>query len=313
MKILGIESSHDDTSFAVLENSKIIFHKKISQTKIHQKFGGTIPEIASREHTISMRILFQQLEKEINIFSLDAIAYTAKPGLIGPLQIGYLFAKGLSDALEKPLYPIDHLEGHIFSVALDQKILYPALALVISGGHSQFYFCENPCKFTLVSETLDDAVGEIYDKIGRKLGFDFPAGKIIDHLAKNSKKNYHKNLFATPKTKNPLDFSFSGIKTQALNLINKLSQKNLLNKEKFCKNFQDFISKYIEKKIFLAAKIYQPKSIVIAGGVSANFAIRNLKNKFSIPVLLPNLKFTTDNGAMIAKTLEIKLKKKCKL
>ena len=167
MKILGIESSHDDTSIALIEDQKVLFFHKISQIDIHKKYGGTIPEIASREHFQNYYILLEEIKKEFDLNTIDAIAYTEKPGLIGSLQMGYLFAHALSKYLNKELIPINHLYGHIFSVLLDtnKNIEYPSIALVVSGGHTNLYLLNNSQDIQLIGQTQDDAAGEVYDKV----------------------------------------------------------------------------------------------------------------------------------------------------
>ncbi|MGY6171740.1 tRNA (adenosine(37)-N6)-threonylcarbamoyltransferase complex transferase subunit TsaD [Candidatus Mycoplasma pogonae] len=305
MVILGIETSHDDSSVALLKNGKVIKMATFSQINIHAKYGGTIPEIASREHVNNVAIILEEFKSLPEFLEIDYVAYTKEPGLIGALHIGYLFASAISMAINKPLIPINHLYGHIFSVAIDNEITYPALALLVSGGHSQLIFIKNPLNFEIIGQTLDDAVGEVYDKVARKLDLGFPGGPAIDQLAQNL-KIVSNVRFSIPKTQNLLDMSFSGIKTQVINLINHSQQKQqLINSAEIAHSFQTTIVEYLRQKLNLAIKVYQPKTIILAGGVSANKAIREMFLQQHPNALIPIMQYTTDNGAMIAKAAEV--------
>lgn len=303
MRILGIESSHDDTSFAILDDKKVLIQITLSQIKIHEKFGGTIPEIASREHVNNINRLLNILKENIDLKTIEYVAYTEKPGLIGSLQVGFLFASALAIALNKRLIPINHLEGHFFSVEITNEIEYPAIGLIVSGGHSQIYYVKDPYSFEVIGETLDDAVGEVYDKVARKLKLGFPGGPIIDEISKTNKGNIK---FKIPKTENEFDFSFSGIKTQVINYINNEKDLDINN---IASSFQDVVIEYIERKMEKVIKKYQPKSIVLGGGVSSNHELRKRLSKIHYNVLLPEQKYTTDNGSMIAMAAFIALKK----
>ncbi|VEU59057.1 tRNA (adenosine(37)-N6)-threonylcarbamoyltransferase complex transferase subunit TsaD [Mesomycoplasma neurolyticum] len=307
MIILGIESTHDDTSLAILEDKKIIANIIFSQIDLHKNFGGTVPELASREHASNIAIILEEIKKIISLEKIDYIAYANKPGLIGALQIGYLFAKALSLALNKPLKPINHLKGHFFSAAINNDIIYPALGLLTSGGHSQILLANNENDITIIGETQDDAIGEVYDKVARKLNLGFPGGPLIDKIFYEFKTDYESKIkLTTPKILNEFDFSFSGIKTQVINIINNFQNKNIeipVNEIAF--SFQKTAINYLLDVFKKALNIYKVNSIVLSGGVSANKYLRQEFLKLHKNALIPDLKYCTDNGAMIAKAAEI--------
>lgn len=300
MKILGIETSHDDTSIALLEDGKILDLITISQIEIFKEFGGTIPELASREHVKNIHLILQLILKKWNLTELDYIAYTEKPGLIGTLQIGFLFANALALSYKKPLIPINHLEGHFYSAAIDSEIKYPALCLLVSGGHTQLMYIQNPYEIEIIGQTQDDAVGEAFDKVATKLNLGFPGGPIIDKLFKNKNDNSYYKL-TIPKTENDLDFSFSGLKSQVINLYrNSIDRGKKLDEVKLACSFQKIAVQYLIEQTKKAIKKYEFKTLVLAGGVSANSLLREEFLKLSAKAIIPNLKYATDNGAMIA-------------
>ena len=299
MIVLGIESSHDDTSLSIIENNNVLIFLKISQIEIHKKYGGTVPEIASREHYQNFYVLLEELKKQFDLTKIDYIAYTEKPGLIGALQMGKLFANALSRSLNKPLIPVDHLEGHIFSVLLDSenKISYPSIALVVSGGHTNLYLLKNNKEKTLIGQTVDDAAGEVFDKVARVLYNEFPGGPKIDQVfCINKNKDLLSFKLNDPKLENKYDFSFSGYKTQ---IMNKSKDANL-DKDLLATSFEKHVIDFIISKIKLAIQEFQPKSIILSGGVSANQYLREQFLKLHKNALIPNMKYSTDNGAMIA-------------
>ncbi|MGL5617526.1 MAG: tRNA (adenosine(37)-N6)-threonylcarbamoyltransferase complex transferase subunit TsaD [Metamycoplasmataceae bacterium] len=311
MIFLGIESSHDDTSIGIVENGVILLNYKISQINIHKQYGGTVPEIASREHVNNFAILLEKLKKEFDLGKIDYIAYTEKPGLLGSLKMGYLFAHALSISLNKELIPVDHLEGHIYSVLLRNKnekekvIIYPSLSLVVSGGHTSLFFHKNEFDFECIGRTLDDSLGEVFDKVARSLGFGFPGGQVIDDIFKNNK---YKNLIylTVPKTKNKYDFSFSGLKTQVINIINNnFQKKELIDKNQLAYSFQKQAIDYLIDVTKTAIKEYKPKTLILSGGVSANSYLRSEYIKLHNNTLMPMEGYSTDNGSMIAIAAEI--------
>ncbi|UUD36072.1 tRNA (adenosine(37)-N6)-threonylcarbamoyltransferase complex transferase subunit TsaD [Mycoplasmopsis citelli] len=309
MTILGIETSHDDTSIAVLKDGKVLDMWTISQIDIFKEFGGTIPELASREHvkniTLIQKLILEKYSKE----DFDYVAYTKEPGLIGTLQIGYLFAFATAKTLKIPLIPVNHLHGHFLSATLTNEITYPALCLLVSGGHTQLIYATSHADFEIIGETLDDAVGEVFDKVSSRLGIGFPGGPLIDKIYNQYNGKYIN--FTIPKTQNELDFSFSGIKTQVLNYLNK---QKMLEKEidvnQIAASFQHTAVKYLIQKTLVALKKYKVNTLVLGGGVSANSLLRKEFAKLHPNTIIPSMKYTTDNGAMIAQVAYLNLKEK---
>ncbi|MFV9451536.1 tRNA (adenosine(37)-N6)-threonylcarbamoyltransferase complex transferase subunit TsaD [Mycoplasma sp. 4463] len=299
MRILGIETSHDDTSLAVLEDGKVLDLWTISQIDIFKEFGGTIPEIASREHVKNIALIQELILQKYDPNSFDYIAYTKEPGLIGTLQVGYLFASAFALAINKPLVPVNHLVGHFLSATLTNEITFPALCLLVSGGHTQLIYAKDVEDLEIIGETLDDAVGEAFDKVSSRLGLGFPGGPIIDKLFKEYDGEFTKLTF--PHTDNELDFSFSGLKTQVLNKVNKAQMKNEeLDKEQLAVSFQKTAIDYLISKTKAALEKYDVETLVLGGGVSANSYLREEFCKLHKNTIVPSLKYATDNGAMIA-------------
>lgn len=305
---IGIESSCDETSVAIIENgTKVITNVIFSQIKDHQKYGGVVPEMASRLHVMNIIPCLQKAIQEAGIKKedIDLVATTMGPGLLGALSTGIAAAKTLAYTLKKPFIAVHHLEGHIYSNLLDDNAIfeYPCLALVASGGHTQLILITEPFDYQLISNTLDDAIGEAFDKSARIAGLGYPGGPIIDKLAQEGDPKKYR--FPSVKTANPLDFSFSGLKTAALNLSKEL---NLLQQPKdseimkdFCASLQDRLVSELTSKTFKAAEQYKVKQIIIAGGVAANSFLRKiLTERKDLNVSVPPLKYCTDNAAMIA-------------
>lgn len=299
MKILAIESSHDDTSLSLYENRKVIKEITISQTEFHKKFGGTIPEYASRHHAENIVKILDLFKNEFDLTTIDCVAYTKNPGLIGPLHVGRVFAYALGFSLNKPVFGINHMHGHIFAAAFDHDILYPAIALIVSGGHTQLWYLESPMEedIKLLGGTKDDAVGEVFDKVARKMKIGFPGGPVIDKLAREGEGEYNFNI----KIDETYSFSFSGMKTKLINFVHNKEQTGLeLNKENISKSFQDAIFKPLIEKTKRAIIEFNPKSIILGGGVSANTQLRNDFLELHDNAFIPSLKYTTDNASMIA-------------
>ncbi len=307
MKIFAIETSCDETAAAIVEDGrKIISSTVATQIEEHRLYGGVVPEIASRRHCESISQIVDICFKEANLTfdDIDAIGVTFAPGLIGSLLVGVNYAKGLSLALNKPLIAVHHLRSHIASNYLTHKELKPPfLSLIISGGHSHLVNVKDYCTFEVIGRTRDDAVGEAFDKAARALGYPYPGGIEIDKSAKLG----NENAFAFPRPKvegSELDFSFSGLKTAVLNLLNNSSQKSKsINKNDLCASFQLAVCDIIAKRVILAAKKLNQNKLVIAGGVSANSAIRKrLKDeseKNGLSLFLPKLSLCGDNAAMV--------------
>lgn len=307
MVILGIETSCDDTSIAVYDSQKGLLSNVVSsQVKIHQQWGGVFPELAAREHTKNILFVLDNSLKEagITIRDVDAVATTFCPGLIISLVVGVSAAKTISYTINKPLIPVHHIEAHIFSNFVGKNpedIQYPFLALIVSGGHTELILVEGFGKYTYVGGTLDDAVGEVYDKVARALGLGYPGGPVIDRLAKDGKEVVKlPRPLIHDKEENRFNFSFSGLKAATIREV----QKNVYPKEDIAASFQNAAVEVLIKKTKDAADYYDVKSIIVAGGVSANSKLREelskLKDKYDVSI--PPLSLCTDNGAMVAYT-----------
>ena len=300
-KILAIESSCDETACAIIDEELNILSSVVtSQIDVHARFGGVIPEIASRMHVEQIStIVFEALSKaDITMEEIDAIAYTIGPGLIGSLHIGGIAAKTLAFFYDKPLIGVHHLKGHIFINELLKPLSYPLMALVVSGGHTELVYIEDDQNFKIIGTTLDDAIGESYDKVARVIGLEYPGGPKIDKLSKEGKKHYN---LPTPKV-DGLNFSFSGLKNATLQLVKKLEKNNEeINKEDLAYAFQEKALSCLIDKTKKALEIYPCKMLVLAGGVAANSRLRELVSEEikDIDIILPPLKYCTDNATMI--------------
>ena len=306
--ILGIESSCDDTSISIVnENRKVIAFDTVNQSAIHKVFGGVIPEIAARNHIAWIFPLLNKVLKQSNLTKHDisAIAVTTHPGLVGSLLVGISVAKGLALGWNKPLITINHLDGHIHSAFLEKKTLpkTPYLSLIVSGGHTSLIEIDNGKKIVL-GETMDDAVGEAFDKVAKMAKIGYPGGPIIDKMAQKGEKSKYNLPFLLKnnnKYKNKIIFSFSGIKTAVRNILESEKELNL-NDLMAC--FQNRVIELIERKLNLAFSLKKYKALVVAGGVSANSELRKVVEKIAknqnIELFLPELKYCQDNGAMVA-------------
>ena len=312
--ILAIETSCDDTSIAIMRNNAVLSNI-VSSQQIHELFGGVVPELASREHDkLIVPVLREALNKsKISLNQIDVIAYTRGPGLLGSLLVGSSFAKSLSLSLNIPLIEINHMHAHILSIYIEDNIdkpEFPFIALTVSGGHTQLVLVESPIKFTEIGTTLDDAAGEAFDKSGKILGLDYPAGPTIDKLAKNGDPK--RFVFTKPNVKG-LNFSFSGLKTNFKNFLNSKSEdfiKNNINH--LCASLQHTIVEILIEKVLNAQKIHVINDFVVCGGVSANSYLRqkllDLKDSHDIKSYLPNVCYSTDNAAMIGVNAYYKFK-----
>ena len=302
MKICAIETSCDETAVAIIENGKTVLSNIVSsQIDTHAAFGGVIPEVASRIHIENISVVLEEAIKiaNITIDDIDAFAITQGPGLIGSLHVGLIAAKTLSWFYNKPLIPIHHITGHIYANQFVDELQYPLLALVVSGGHTELVLLKEEYKFEILGSTQDDAIGEAYDKVARVMGLPYPGGPHIDRLAKEGKKNYK---LPKVKTQKPLDFSFSGLKSAVLQLIQK--NKEELNIADLSYAFQEAALNEIIDKTKLALSKYDVKHFVLAGGVAANSRLRERVGELN--VIDPNLRITippmwccTDNAAMV--------------
>jgi len=306
MLILGIETSCDETGVAIYDSEKgLLGHKLYSQVKLHAAYGGVVPELASRDHINYIMPLIDDLLKDCNlkIKNIDAIAYTAGPGLSGALLVGSSVAESLACALGIKSIPIHHLEGHLLAPMLEsKKPQFPFIALLVSGGHSQLIHVKEIGNYVIIGDTLDDAAGEAFDKTAQLLGLGYPGGAALSKLAENGEKNYQlpRPLLHT----HGLDFSFSGLKTAVLYLVRKQAKLTDEIKANIAYAFEESITDVLVKKSIQALKQEGLSRIIISGGVGANKTLRKKiiteceKNDFEF--FFPDLKFCTDNGAMIA-------------
>ena len=317
--ILAIESSCDDTAAAVLKDNEVLSNC-IANQEIHRDYGGVVPELASRAHQVNIVPVVQQALSIANIDKkeLTAIAYTRGPGLVGSLLVGSSFAKSLSLSLDIPLIEVNHMQAHILCHFIKNKEKkppkFPFLGVTISGGHTQLILVEDFFKMTEIGTTLDDAIGEAFDKCGKTMGLDYPAGPEIDKLAINGNPKAFK--FPIPKVKD-FDVSYSGVKTAFLNLISKNINKNRNfikdNLNDLCASIQKTLVEIIMNKIEKASNSLKINRVVIGGGVAANSEIRRVLNDMSISsdweIFIPPFQYTTDNAAMIGIAAYYKLKK----
>jgi N6-L-threonylcarbamoyladenine synthase len=302
--VLAIETSCDETSASIIKNgNEEIGTVVLSQMDIHKQYGGVVPEIASRHHIENITLVLEEvLEKaDMTMDNIDAIGITYGPGLVGSLLIGLQAAKALAFIHNKPLIPVHHIAGHIYANRLVGEFKFPLIALVISGGHTDIIYMENDYEFKKIGGTLDDAVGEAYDKVARVIGLEYPGGPLIDKLAQTGEPTYNLPL---PMDDNTYNFSFSGLKSAVINLVHNETQRgNIINKEDLSKSFQDITVNILTKKTMRALKEYNAKQLLIAGGVAANSGIRNkfieLCKENNIELLIPPIKYCTDNAAMI--------------
>ena len=307
--ILAIESSCDETSVAITKDGKLLSNVINTQIEVHQKYGGVMPEIASRLHCENIGLVLQEaLEKaNIKLEEVDAFAVTRGPGLIGALHIGMQCAKTLAMLYKKQLIPVHHLAGHIYANEYNEELKFPLLAVVVSGGNSELVLMKGHMDFEIIGETRDDAIGECYDKVARVLGLPYPGGIPIDKLAKEGTLVYH--LPKPLSGEDTYDMSFSGLKTNVINLVHNLEQKGeKVNVPDMCRSFQDTAVGIVLDRATRAIKEYNIKQVVLAGGVSANSYLREQMkltcDKLGANIIIPPMWCCTDNAAMIAKVAE---------
>lgn len=307
--ILAIESSCDETSVAITKDGKLLSNVINTQIEVHQKYGGVMPEIASRLHCENIALVLKEaIEKaSIKLEDIDAFAVTRGPGLIGALHVGMQCAKTLAMLFKKPLIPVHHLAGHIYANEFNEELKFPLLAVVVSGGNSELVLMNDHMNFKIIGETRDDAIGECYDKVARVLGLPYPGGIPIDKLAKEGTHAYH---LPTPlKGEDTYDMSFSGLKTNVINLVHNLEQKGeKVNVPDMCRSFQDTAVGIVLDRATRAIKEFGIKQVVLAGGVSANSYLREQMklecDKLGANIIIPPMWCCTDNAAMIAKVAE---------
>lgn len=306
--VLAIETSCDETSVAIVKNGREVLANKISsQIDDHKKFGGVVPEVASRKHVESINSIIQEAleEGDVTLDDIDVIGVTYGPGLVGALLVGISSAKALSYAKDIPLVGVNHIEGHIYANFIDHKDLEPPfVSLIVSGGHTHLVYVKDYGEYEILGRTRDDAAGEAFDKIARALNLGYPGGPIIDSLAMKG----NKEAIDFPRAyleEGSLDFSFSGLKSAVLNYLNSVKQKNgQIIVEDVAASFQQSVIEVLVNKTISAAKKHNSKTIAIAGGVAANEGLRQLLLKRGeeegIDIKYPSKILCTDNGAMIA-------------
>lgn len=305
--ILGIETSCDETAAAVVKNGReVISNVVLSQIDIHKRFGGVVPEIASRQHVGQITLVIEEAMREakLSFKDLTAIAVTQGPGLVGALLIGVEAAKALAYAHGLPLIPVHHIAGHIYANRLVQEMEFPLLALVVSGGHTELIYMREHGHFEVIGETRDDAAGEAYDKVARTLNLPYPGGPHIDRLAKEGKVTI--DFPRAWLEEGSFDFSFSGLKSAVINTQHNAKQRGEeINPADVAASFQESVIDVLATKTVEAAKTYGVKQILVAGGVAANSGLRQRLNDMvteleGVQLIIPPLKYCTDNAAMIA-------------
>ena len=302
--ILAIESSCDETSMAIIKNgTDNIATTILTQMDTHAAFGGVVPEIASRMHSENITMVLEDVLNKANmkVEDVDAIAVTYAPGLLGSLLVGIEAAKTLALVYNKPLIKVNHLAGHIYANNLVQKMEFPLLALVISGGHTELVLMEDDYKFKVLGETLDDAIGEVYDKVARVLDLPYPGGPNIEKYAEQGTPSYELPI---PMNNDELNFSYSGLKSAVINLVHNEKQRgHEIRKYDLAASFQKVAIDELVRKTELAIKKYNIKRLIVAGGVTANKYLRSemekLANKYDVNLTVPPIKYCTDNAAMI--------------
>ncbi|MEQ9266508.1 MAG: tRNA (adenosine(37)-N6)-threonylcarbamoyltransferase complex transferase subunit TsaD [Balneolaceae bacterium] len=313
MNILAIESSCDDTSASVLTDEGVQSNVIASQS-IHIKFGGVVPELASRAHqqTISQTVAQALDEAGIDLEEINAIAVTQGPGLMGSLLVGLCFAKGLALSKDIPLVGVNHMDAHIYANFIDSKPGFPFISLTVSGGHTQLVHVKAPFEHEILGKTRDDAAGEAFDKIGKIFGLPYPAGPVMDKLAREGNPKFHK--FPQALLQEGLDFSFSGLKTSALYFVQDKGGAWIKeNLNDLCASVSEAITEVLVKKLKRAVSETGVKTIALAGGVSANSMLRSkaekLAEELGLTLHIPKLSYCTDNAAMIAITGKMKAEK----
>ena len=304
VNILAIESSCDETSMAIIRNGCECVHLTVlTQMDTHAEFGGVVPEIASRMHAENVTMVLEETLKKANMTmdEIDAIAVTYAPGLLGSLLVGVEFAKTMSFVYKKPLIAVNHIAGHIYANNLEKPMQFPLLALVVSGGHTDLILMKGDYQFEHIGGTLDDAVGECYDKVARVIGLGYPGGPKVEKAALEGEHTYD---LPTPMNDDSFNMSFSGLKSNIINLVHNEKQRgNEIRNNDLARSFQDVAVDQLCRKTELAIKKYDIKNMIIAGGVSANKYLRQeikkVTDKYGVDLSVPSFVYCTDNAAMI--------------
>lgn len=317
MLILAIETSCDETSAAVIKDgSHMLSNIVASQIKSHQRFGGVVPEVASRHHVEFITYIIEEAmqEAKVTFDDLSAIAVTEGPGLVGALLIGVSAAKALAFAHNLPLIPVNHMAGHIYANRLIEPLKFPLLALLVSGGHTELVYMAEDGQYEIIGETRDDAAGEAYDKIGRIIDVPYPGGKHIDEMAHKGEDTF--NFPRAMMTEDNYDFSFSGLKSSVINTVHNAKQKGeAIDRQNLATSFQAAVVDVLVNKTLRAVKEYEVKQLVLAGGVAANSGLRDalkeaIKEHYpEVDLLIPPLSLCGDNAAMIGAAAYVEYQK----
>lgn len=305
MLVLGVESSCDETACAIVKDGKeVLSNIVLSQIDIHTLFGGVVPEVASRHHVYNVSMVFEQCFKKAGVkpSDIDLIAVTQGPGLIGSLLVGINAAKTLALMYNIPIIGVNHLAGHIYANSIEHDMKFPSIALLVSGGNTELIYMKDHFDFEILGQTLDDAVGEAYDKVARVVGIGYPGGPKVDKLAHEGSDTYH-----LPRVMlgDNYDFSFSGLKSAVINLHHNAQQRGEeINVNDLCASFQESVTDVLVKKALRACEEYNVKQLIVAGGVSANKGLKEKLNKMNhnpdLEICIPSIKYCTDNAAMLA-------------
>lgn len=304
INILAIESSCDETSMAIVKNGREVVQLTVlTQMDVHAEFGGVVPEIASRMHAENITMVLEETLTKANMKmeDIDAVAVTYAPGLLGSLLVGVEFAKTLSYVYKKPLIAVNHIAGHIYANNLEKPMSFPLLALVVSGGHTDLIKMNGDYEFEHIGGTLDDAIGECYDKVARVIGLGYPGGPKVEKAALEGEHTYDLPI---PMNDDSFNMSFSGLKSSIINLVHNEKQRgNEIRNNDLARSFQDIAVDQLARKTELAIKKYNIKNVIIAGGVSANKYLRNeiqkVADKYDADLCVPRMAYCTDNAAMI--------------
>lgn len=306
MLVLGVESSCDETAVSIVRDGKeVLANVVLTQIDIHTKFGGVVPEIASREHVYNVSMCFEEAFNQSGLkpSDIDLVAVTQGPGLIGSLLVGVNAAKTFALMYNKPIIGVNHLAGHIYANAIEHEMKFPSIALLVSGGNTELIYMKEHFSFELIGETLDDAVGEAYDKVARVVGIGYPGGPKVDKLAHLGKDTYH--LPRVTLGDDNYNFSFSGLKSAVINLHHNAEQRGEeIDTNNLCASFQEAVTDVLVEKALKACKEYNVSQLIVAGGVSANkglteklFATNKNPN---LEICIPSIKYCTDNAVMLA-------------
>ncbi len=302
MIVLSVESSCDETSVSIIKDgNNVLSNVVLSQIDTHKAYGGVVPEIASREHIKGITMVFEEALKIANVRKdeIDLVAVTKGPGLIGSLLIGVNAAKAFAFSNDIEIVGVHHIAGHIYANAISKDLVFPLICLVVSGGHTELVLMKEHYDFVKLGETMDDAIGEAYDKVARTVGLGYPGGPIVDKLAFTGEASYKMPDISLGKT---YDFSFSGIKSHVINLVHNIKQRNEeINIPDLCASFQETVTEVLITKSIRAIEEYDAKMFIIAGGVAANKGLRKKINERinNVEVIVPEFKYCTDNAAMI--------------